>query len=151
MARTLLSKRHFITESMPWKKATLIYDDLIRFGKEGILSLDKLYHLIKVKVGLIFSDIPTYELMIEENRIATAAKVGVVAPCDVSIPAGPTGLDPSQISFFHALKMSTKIQKGQIELKEFLACFKGRSVSTSEATLLQKLNIKAFLYGIKLL
>ena len=146
--KALYYRIHALEESNPY------YDDLVRFGKEGIPSLDKLYHLIKGKVGLIFSDIPTYELkpMIEENRIATAAKVGVVAPCDVSIPAGPTGLDPSQISFFHALKMSTKIQKGQIELmKEFPACFKGRSVGTSEATLLQKLNIKPFLYGMELL
>ena len=109
---------------------------------------------MKGKVGIIFSDVPPYELkpMIEENRVQTAAKVGVAAPQDVIIPAGPTGLDPSQISFFHALKMSTKIQKGQIELmKEFTACTKGKIVGTSEASLLQKLNIKPFLYGMELM
>jgi large subunit ribosomal protein LP0 len=34
----------------------------------------------------------------------------------VFVPAGPTGMDPSQISFFHALQISTKINKGQIEI-----------------------------------
>ena len=73
------------------------YEDLVRFGKEGIPELEKLSNLIKGKIGLIFSDVPPYELkpMIEENRIETAAKVGAIAPCDVIIPTGPTGLDPS--------------------------------------------------------
>jgi len=48
--------------------------------------------------------------------------------------------------------MSTKIQKGQIELmKEFPACRKGKMVNSSEATLLQKLDIKPFLYGMEML
>jgi len=73
------------------------YEKLVRFGKEGMPALERLVPLLKGKVGIIFSDVPPYELkpLVEENRIATAAKVGVVAPCDVMIPAGPTGLDPS--------------------------------------------------------
>jgi len=49
------------------------------------------------KVGLIFSNKPAYDLkpMIEENKLETAAKVGSIAPNDVTIPAGPTNLDPS--------------------------------------------------------
>ena len=75
----------------------------------------------------------------------------MVAPIDVTIPPGPTGLDPSQISFFHALNMSTKIQKGQIEIsKEFKVCTKGKKVGNSEAVLLQKLNIKPFAYGMEI-
>ena len=31
-------------------------------------------------------------------------------------PKGDTGLDPSEISFFHALKISTKIVKSKIEI-----------------------------------
>lgn len=90
--------------------------------------------------------------LIEGNKLESAAKVGVIAPVDVSIPPGPTGLDPSQIAFFHALKISTKIQKGQIEItKEFKVCEKNRPVSNSEATLLQKLGIKPFAYGMEII
>lgn len=121
---------------------------------EPIPALEKLNELCHKKVGLIFTEESVHELKptIEGNRIQAAAKVGVIAPCDVVIPPGPTGLDPSQISFFHALKISTKIQKGQIEItKEFMVCQKGRPVSNSEATLLQKLGVKPFSYGMEII
>jgi len=108
---------------------------------------------LKGKIGLIFSDTPIHELkpLIESNKKPAAAKVGMVAPVDVTIPPGPTGLDPSQISFFHALNMSTKIQKGQIEIsKDFRVCTVGKKVGNSEAALLQKLNIKPFAYGMEI-
>jgi len=117
-------------------------------------SIDKLALLLKGKVALIFSDTPVFELkpLIENNKKPAAAKVGMTAPIDVSIPPGPTGLDPSQISFFHALNMSTKIQKGQIEIsKEFKVCTAGKKVGNSEAVLLAKLNIKPFAYGMEIL
>lgn len=58
------------------------FEDLQRYGKDGMPALERLQNLMKGKVGLIFSDIPPYELkpMIEENRVQTAAKVGIVAP-----------------------------------------------------------------------
>jgi len=119
-----------------------------------VSGLDKVSGLLKGKVGIIFSDSPVYELkgIIESNKKPAAAKVGMTAPIDVSVPPGPTGLDPSQISFFHALNMSTKIQKGQIEIvKDFKVCTAGKKVLNSEAVLLQKLNIKPFAYGMEIL
>jgi len=116
-------------------------------------NIDKIAALLKGKVALIFSDTPVFELkpLIESNKKPAAAKVGMMAPIDVTIPPGPTGLDPSQISFFHALNMSTKIQKGQIEIsKDFRVCTAGKRVGNSEAVLLQKLNIKPFAYGMEI-
>lgn len=116
-------------------------------------NIHKLEDLLKGKVGLIFSDAPVFEIrpIIENNKKPAAAKVGMVAPIDVSIYPGPTGMDPSQISFFHALNMSTKINKGQIEItKEFKVCTAGKKVGNSEAVLLQKLNIKPFAYGMEI-
>ena len=68
------------------------------------------------KVALIFCDASMFELKnkIEENKVPTEARIGSLAPIDFTVPAGPTGLDPSQINFFHALNISTKIVKGQI-------------------------------------
>lgn len=56
-------------------------------------------------MGLIFSDVAAFELkpIIESHRVKTSAKVGMIAQCDVIVPPGPTGMDPSSISFFHAL------------------------------------------------
>lgn len=83
--------------------------------------------------------------------VATEARIGAIAPVDFVCPAGPTGLDPSQINFFHALNISTKIVKGQIEItKDFKACTVGKKVKASEAALLKKLNFKPFHYGMKI-
>jgi len=116
-------------------------------------NLEKLVPLLAGKVGLIFSDSPVFDIkpIIEGNRKPAAAKVGMLAPIDVAIQPGPTGMDPSQIGFFHALNMSTKINKGQIEIsKEFKVCTAGKKVGNSEAVLMQKLNIKPFNYGMEI-
>lgn len=93
-----------------------------RKGWTPLNGLDKLSALCREKVGLIFSDAPVYQLkpILEGNRKPAPARTGTFAPDDVVIPPGPTGLDPSQISFFHALNISTKIMRGQIEItKDF--------------------------------
>lgn len=38
--------------------------------------------------------------MILANRVPAPARVGAIAPVDVIVPAGPTGCDPGQTSFF---------------------------------------------------
>jgi len=59
--------------------------------------LEQLSGLCRGKVGLIFSDAPVFELrpLVESNKVPTAARVGSLAPIDVVIPPGPTGMDPS--------------------------------------------------------
>lgn len=117
-------------------------------------QIEKLVQCCKGKVGFIFSDAPIHDLkpLIESNKIPAPAKVGTFAPLEVVIPPGPTGLDPSQISFFHTLNISTKIQKGQIEIvKEFKVCEKGKKIGNSEAAILAKLNIKPFAFGMEIL
>jgi len=117
-------------------------------------QIEKLLQCCKGKVGFIFSDASVSDLkpIIEGNKIPAPAKVGTFAPLEVVIPPGPTGLDPSQISFFHTLNISTKIQKGQIEIvKEFRVCEKGKKIGNSEAAILQKLNIKPFAFGMEIL
>jgi len=81
-----------------------------------IPELSALVPLLKQKVALIFTEASVYDLRekIEANRVPTEARIGTISPIDFSVPPGPTGLDPSQINFFHALNISTKIVKGQI-------------------------------------
>jgi len=120
---------------------------------KNIQNLDRLSALCKEKVGLIFTDRPTTEVkaLIEGNRRAAAARVGMVSPIDFTIPPGPTGMDPSQISFFHALSIPTKINKGQIEItKDFKVATRGKKIGNSESSLLQKLNLKPFSFGLEI-
>lgn len=85
------------------------------------------------------------------NKVPAPARVGSVAPCDVIVPPGPTGCDPGQTSFFQVLQIATKITKGQIEITTAVQILKnGDKVGSSEAALLQKLNILPFTYGLKI-
>lgn len=109
---------------------------------------------VKGNIGLIFTNGELNDIreVIEENRVPAAARTGVVAECDVVVPAGPTGCDPGQTSWFQALNVPTKISRGQIEIVSNLKLVeKGTRVGGSEAALLQKLDINPFTYGLVLL
>lgn len=102
-------------------------------------------------VGFIFTngDLGAVRDVIEEHRVPAPARVGSVAPIDVKVPPGPTGCDPGQTSFFQVLQVPTKITKGQIEITtEVFLVPQGNKVGSSEAALLQKLNIRPFTYGL---
>jgi len=108
---------------------------------------------IKGNVCLIFTDVDIGEIrdVVEENRVPAMAKAGVIAECDVIVPAGPTGCDPGQTAWFQALNVPTKISRGQIEIiSELKLVSVGQKVGGSEAALLQKLEIRPFTYGLAL-
>jgi len=113
--------------------------------------LEQLLPLLLGNVGFVFTnkDLGEIRSVIESNKVPAPARVGSVAPADVIVPSGPTGCDPGQTSFFQALQVATKIQKGQIEIvSDVLLTKKGEKVGNSEAALLQKLNIRPFSYGL---
>jgi len=102
-------------------------------------------------VGFVFTNdnLPKIRDLILANRVPAPARVGAVSPVDVQVPAGPTGCDPGQTSFFQVLQIPTKIVKGQIEITNVVHLIKtGDKVGSSEAALLQKLNIRPFSYGL---
>jgi large subunit ribosomal protein LP0 len=104
-------------------------------------------------VGFVFTnfDLPKVRDMILANRVPAPARVGAVSPVDVVVPAGPTGCDPGQTNFFQVLQIPTKIVKGQIEITTPVNLIKsGDKVGSSEAALLQKLNIRPFSYGLSI-
>jgi len=84
-----------------------------------------------------------------QDKVQTAAKAGIAAPDNVLVPAGPTGQDPSQTSFFQALDIPTKINRGQVEIvSDVKLITKGEKIGRSAAELLVMLGIKPFYYGI---
>jgi len=113
----------------------------------------RMLEMVSGNIGFVFipSDVDVGKIreMITSERVQTAAKGGVEAPSDVVVPAGPTGMDPSFTSFFQALDIPTKINRGQVEIvSDVQLVTKGTKVSMSAAELLVKLNIKPFYYGI---
>lgn len=104
-------------------------------------------------VGLVFTagELTDCRDIIGQYKVPAPARVGAVAQVDVTVPAGPTGMDPSQTSFFQMLNISTKINKGSVEiLNNTKVLTAGDKVGSSEAALLQKMNIKPFTYGLEL-
>jgi len=61
-------------------------------------------------------DLADVKKVLDQEVRPSPAKAGMIAPSDVTIPAGPTGLDPKQTAFFQNLQIQTKIVKAQIEI-----------------------------------
>ncbi|XP_060187587.1 large ribosomal subunit protein uL10 [Lycium barbarum] len=117
-------------------------------GNETILNL---IPLLVGNVGLIFTkgDLKEVSEEVAKYKVGAPARVGLVAPVDVVVPPGNTGLDPSQTSFFQVLNIPTKINKGTVEIITPVELIKkGEKVGSSEAALLAKLGIRPFSYGL---
>ncbi|KAG5417899.1 RPP0 [Candida metapsilosis] len=128
---------------------------MVRRAIRGFLSelpdYEKLLPFVKGNVGFIFTnnDLKTIRDVITSNVVAAPAKAGAVAPADVWIPAGNTGMEPGKTSFFQALGVPTKIARGTIEIvSDVKVVEKDGKVGPSEATLLNMLNISPFTYGL---
>merc|ERR1719394_1175928 len=126
---------------------------LIGHERHPDAGMDKLRAAINGNMGFIFATNCTLDdirEVLKKHRKSAAAKSGQMAQVNMNLPSGPTGMDPSQTSFFQALNIGTKIVKGQIELVSDFPILKvGDKVSPSAAVLLNKLSIKPFEYGME--
>ncbi|XP_034705014.1 60S acidic ribosomal protein P0 [Vitis riparia] len=122
--------------------------------KTGNTAFLNLIPLLVGNVGLIFTkgDLKEVSEEVAKYKVGAPARVGLVAPIDVIVPPGNTGLDPSQTSFFQVLNIPTKINKGTVEIITPVELIKkGDKVGSSEAALLAKLGIRPFSYGLVVL
>ena len=104
-------------------------------------------------MGFIFTnaDLNKTRDVILAEKVAAPARAGAIAPLDVYVPAGNTGMEPGKTSFFQALGVPTKIARGTIEITTDLKLVEaGSKVGASEATLLNMLNISPFTYGMSI-
>jgi large subunit ribosomal protein LP0 len=85
------------------------------------------------------------------RQVQAPAKAGAIAPINVHVEAGNTGLGPEKTSFFQALHIATKITRGTIEILNNVHLIHiGEKVGASEATLLSMLKIYPFSYGLEI-
>lgn len=126
----------------------------IRGHLEKNPQLEKLLPHIKGNIGFVFTkqDLKEVRDKIQANKVAAPAKAGALAPIDVFVPGGNTGLGPEKTSFFQALSITTKISRGTIEILNNVHLIKAaEKVGASEATLLGMLKIFPFSYGLKVM
>ncbi|KMU90983.1 60S acidic ribosomal protein P0 [Coccidioides immitis H538.4] len=128
---------------------------MVRRALKGFIvdnpEYERLLPHVKGNVGFIFTnaDLKEVRTKILANRVAAPARAGAIAPADVWVPAGNTGMEPGKTSFFQALGVPTKIARGTIEITTDLKLVEvGGKVGPSEATLLNMLNISPFTYGM---
>ena len=114
-------------------------------------QFERLLPYVKGNIGFVFTagDLKEVRELITSNRVAAPARAGALAPADVVVPAGNTGMEPGKTSFFQALNIPTKIARGTIEIvSDIKVVAAGNRVGPSEATLLNMLNISPFTYGM---
>ncbi|KAK3208272.1 hypothetical protein GRF29_77g183344 [Pseudopithomyces chartarum] len=147
---------HEIRQSLRGEGVVLMgKNTMVRRALKGLVSdfpeYENLLPHVKGNVGFVFTngDLKEIREKIISNRVAAPARAGAVAPGDVYVPAGNTGMEPGKTSFFQALGVPTKIARGTIEITTDLKLIEaGNKVGASEATLLNLLNISPFTYGM---
>jgi large subunit ribosomal protein LP0 len=147
---------HLIRQSLRGKGVVLMgKNTMVRRCLRVILSehpqFEKLLPHVKGNIGFVFTtgDLKDVREIIVSNVVAAPARAGAVAPNDVWVPGGNTGMEPGKTSFFQALGIPTKIARGTIEIVSDVQVVQaGGRVGTSEATLLNMLNISPFTYGM---
>jgi len=115
-----------------------------KFVEDNLLTLNR---------ALLFTnaDISEITTVLQRYRKQAPARVGAIAPCDVIVPAGNTGMEPTMTGFFQALNIATKISKGTVEIvteKKVLSI--GEKVDNSVSALLSKLKISPFFYEMEI-
>jgi len=115
-------------------------------------SLEALLPYVKGNIGLVFTngDLADVRTKLTELKVQASAKAGSIAPIDVVVPAGNTNMEPTKTSFFQALSIPTKINRGTIEIiNDIHLLTVGQKVTLSQAALLQMLGVRPFQYGLK--
>jgi len=116
-AKQLQGIKQSIKESAAIKvaKKTLLEKVLKESGKEDLISK------IKDEPALLFSNDNPFKLfkIIKKSRTSAGAKVGDIAPNDITISKGPTSQAPGPaISTFQKVGLKTTVEKGKIAIAQ---------------------------------
>ena len=121
------------------------------------LPIKELEEFIEAMPGihllLIFTnrDIAEIASITGKYVIEKQAKPGQISPVEIIIPAGPTGMDSSQIDYFQALKIPTKVMRNQLEITTATKILTvGQKITLSEINLMKKFNIKPYKHQMKI-
>jgi large subunit ribosomal protein LP0 len=147
---------HMIRQALRGKGVVLMgKNTMVRRALRVILpdfpQFERLLPYVRGNIGFVFTgaDLKEIREIILANKVAAPARAGALAPVNVSVPAGNTGMEPGKTSFFQALGIPTKIARGTIEIVNDVQVVTANTrVGTSEATLLNMLNISPFTYGM---
>jgi large subunit ribosomal protein L10 len=119
---------------------------------KGVAGIENLRNQLEGQCALIFTNINPFKLnlIFAQNKIFLAAKGGDIAPKEIFVPSGNTGITPGPVlSEFKTANVPTKIDQGTIWVtKDTMVAKPGDVISTPLASLLSKLNVKPVEAGI---
>jgi len=108
-------------------------------------GIDQISNHLHGMVLLLFSDLDPFkiQLMLRRNITKLHAKAGDIAPDDIMVPAGNTGIAPGPvISELNAVGIPTRIDTGSVWItRDTMVAKKGDRISPHLAAILSKLNI----------
>jgi len=108
-------------------------------------GIDKISSYLHGMVLLLFSDLDPFkiQLMLRKNTTKLHAKAGDIAPDDIMVPAGNTGIAPGPvISELNAVGIPTRIDTGSVWItKDTIVAKMGDRISPHLAAVLSKLDI----------
>src|SRR5215218_2325739 len=118
----------------------------------NISGIEDLSKELEGQCALMFTNISPFKLnlIFSENKVFLPAKGGDLAPKDIIVPAGNTGIPPGPVlSEFKEAKVQTKIDQGSIAVtKDTVVSRSGEVISQKLASLLSKVNIKPIEAGV---
>jgi large subunit ribosomal protein L10 len=117
-----------------------------------IPGIEDLSKELEGQCALMFTDLSPFKLnlIFSENKVFLPAKGGDIAPTNIIIPSGNTGIPPGPVlSEFKEAKVQTKIDQGSIAVtKDTIVAKSGDVISQKLASLMSKLNIKPIEAGV---
>lgn len=117
-----------------------------------ISGIEDLSKELEGQCALMFTNLSPFKLnlIFSENKVFLPAKGGDIAPKDIIVPAGNTGIPPGPVlSEFKEAKVQTKIDQGSIAVtKDTLVVKSGEVISQKLASLISKLDIKPIEAGV---
>lgn len=150
----IIGKNTLIKKALKFKTSKPVegsaeYEDHKEWTQDS--KLEVLEQYMKLNVGLIFSEESYIDLRskVEEEKIKMPARTGVISPCDVVVPAGPTGIEVGKIDLFHKLNIQCKTVKSAIEVvKDVKIITRGTKVGEGATQLCKLMGIIPFEYSL---
>ncbi len=114
--------------------------------KAGLKNFEEFSKYLEGMNLFLFANMNPFELVIllDKNAIPAPAKPGDIAPKEIVVPAGSTGIPPGpMLSVFGRLKIPTRVQDGVIWIaKDTVVAKPGDKISPELASILNKLGIE---------
>jgi len=119
----------------------------------GKASFDKIKENISADIALFFSDLDPFTLsgLLADNKSATKAKGGDIAPEDINVEPGPTSLVPGPaISELSAVGLKVAVEGGKLAIKLPRTIVRaGEVIKDNVAGVMAKLDIKPMKVGFE--